>query len=238
MRGTKRSRSQPGTVARLASASGLLAELLPLDIATSESVGVRTEGALFAQERALIANAHPQRRAEFATARRCAHRALDALGVPPAPIPAGASREPVWPEGIVGSITHCPGYHAAAVGRSRRYLSLGIDAEPDMRLPNGVFEEICLPRERTRLGDSGCRHPDRPLFSAKESVYKTWFPVARRWLGFDQVLVTVCADGTFEADVLVPGPLPRLRGRWAVEDGLILTAIALAAGACSEASES
>jgi 4'-phosphopantetheinyl transferase EntD len=77
---------------------------------------------------------------------------------------------------------------------------------------------------------------DRLLFSAKESVYKAWFPLARRWLGFDQADITIGAlDGTFTARLLVPGPLVAgsaltvLHGRWAADQGLVATAVVIPA---------
>ena len=79
-------------------------------------------------------------------------------------------------------------------------------------------------------------HWDRLLFSAKESVYKAWFPLAQRWLGFEDAIVAVDRGfGTFTARLLVPGPRPGGRelsgfsGRWLIREGLILTAIALPA---------
>ena len=49
---------------------------------------------------------------------------------------------------------------------------------------------------------------------AKESVYKTWYPITGRWLDFSEATVTVRVDGTFHADVLVPGPVTGFDGRW------------------------
>lgn len=77
---------------------------------------------------------------------------------------------------------------------------------------------------------------DRLLFSAKESIYKAWFPLTRRWLGFEDTVITINpANGTFTVRLLVPGPaldgrsLTRFEGRWLVRDGLVLTAIAVPA---------
>jgi 4'-phosphopantetheinyl transferase EntD len=208
---------------------GVFADLVPIDVATAEAAEGDGAEELFPEESAVVAKAVASRRTEFAVARHCARRALAALGVAPAPILTGASREPLWPEGIVGSITHCPGYHAAAVARASRYRSIGIDAEPDMPLPPGLLEKICLPGERAQLRSASKTHLDRLLFSAKESVYKTWFPLARRWLGFDEALVELHADGTFEVEVKVAGPLESLTGRWTTRERLIGTAIVLPA---------
>jgi 4'-phosphopantetheinyl transferase EntD len=207
----------------------MIADLLPSDIASAESSGDAPEGALFPAELALIARALPQRRAEFTAGRHCARRALADLGVRPAPILKGPRREPIWPQGAVGSITHCRGYRAAAVARMTRFGSIGIDAEPNEPLPEGVLDKISLTAERAQLRATGGPHLDRLLFSAKEAVYKTWFPLARRWLGFTDARVMLRPEGTFEVEVLVPGPLTGLEGRWIARDGLILTAIALPA---------
>src|SRR6266545_943664 len=140
--------------------------------------------------------------------------------------------------GVVGSITHCAGYRAAAVALDRHLASVGIDAEPHARLPDGVLDLVALPDERTRLellaGSRPGVHWDRLLFSAKESVYKAWYPVAGRWLGFEDAEMVIEAD-TFTARLRVPGPdvggvpLRTLPGRWLVRDGLVLTAVALPA---------
>jgi len=195
---------------------------------------------LFPEEEALVARAVEKRRHEFATARNCAHRALARLGVAPAPIVRGERGAPQWPAGIVGSITHCAGYRAAAVARARDMLTIGIDAEPDEVLPEGVLDLVSLPDERARLRELADTAPDtcwdRLLFSAKEAVYKAWFPLAGRWLGFDEADITLsAADGTFEARLLVPAPevegfqLRGFTGRWLASHGLILTAVALQA---------
>jgi 4'-phosphopantetheinyl transferase EntD len=194
---------------------------------------------LFPAEEALLARAVDARRREFATGRDCARRALAALGVDPAPILRGERGAPQWPPGIVGSITHCAGYRAAAVARASDVLTVGLDAEPAEVLPDGVLEYISRPAERARLRDLTAAAPgicwDRLLFCAKEATYKAWFPLARRWLGFQDADITLHpADGTFEARLLVPGPAvlgsppAGLAGRWLAGDGLILSAIVLA----------
>jgi 4'-phosphopantetheinyl transferase EntD len=216
----------------------LIERILPSEAVTAETFGDMPDAVLFPEEEAVIARAVAKRRNEFTTARACARAALARLGEPPAPILPGPRREPQWPAGITGSITHCDGYRAAAVARTTAIAALGVDAEPDQPLPDGVLDTIALPAERARLTElpvaSVCW--DRLLFSAKESVYKTWFPVARRWLGFEEAEVDIDPlAGTFTARLLVPGPLlagaplTTLSGRWLTDRGLILTAIAIPA---------
>ena len=192
------------------------------------------------EEEPLIAKSVAKRRNEFITVRHCARLALGELGVPPVPILKGDKGEPCWPDGVVGSLTHCTGYRGAVVGRSAAVRSVGIDAEPHDVLPQGVLDAIALEEERheiTALPKS--LHWDRILFCAKEATYKAWFPLTKRWLGFEDAHISFEADspasatGGFVSRILIGGealtgpPLTALRGRWAVERGLVLTAIVL-----------
>jgi 4'-phosphopantetheinyl transferase EntD len=218
----------------------LLGRLLPGSVAHAESFDDPPDAPLFEQERAAIERAVPKRQAEYRTARHCARRALGELGLPPAPILSGPKREPLWPTGVVGSLTHCAGYRAAAVAHWDRVRSVGIDAEPHAVLPDGVLEQVASESERADLRTldgslGGTVHADRVLFCAKEAIYKAWYPLARRWLGFEEADVRIEPDGAFRARLLVAGPvvdgaeLTRLRGRWLVADGLIIAAVTLLA---------
>ncbi|GAB7046037.1 4'-phosphopantetheinyl transferase family protein [Catenuloplanes indicus] len=203
----------------------MIEQLLPPGVAWAESF--RDEHCtLFPEEEATIARAVDKRRNEFTTARWCARRALATLGLPPSPIVPGDRGAPSWPPGVTGAITHCPGYRAAAVAHTPAVASIGIDAEPHAPLPDGVLDLVTLPTEREWIAHAPHGvHWDRLLFSAKESVYKAWFPVARRWLGFEEAHVTASPDGTFHAEILIDGPVKHFSGRWTTAEGLILTAI-------------
>lgn len=219
----------------------MLEQILPPEVAVAEAFGDLPDATLFPEEEAAIARAVPKRRREFATARGCARAALTRLGEPPVPILRGPRGEPLWPAGVAGSITHCNGYRAAAVARTSDIVTVGLDAEPDEPLPNGVLDVISLPGERAQITDLSARQLgpacwDRLLFCAKESVYKAWFPVAQRWLGFEEAEIVIDADADrFTARLLVPGPLVAgsplacLRGRWLADHGLVAAAIALPA---------
>ena len=102
--------------------------------------------------------------------------ALMKIGVPAAPILPDIDGAPQWPAGVVGSMTHCAGYRAAAVTRSRALAGVGIDAEPHAPLPGAVHDVILREEERSHLLTlAEARrelHWDRILFCAKEAVYK------------------------------------------------------------------
>ena len=213
----------------------LLEQILPDTVLAVETREDAVEGDLFPDEEALLARSLEKRRREFATGRACARAALRRLGRPSGAIVVGPHGAPAWPSGVVGSITHCEGYRAAAVAFERDVLTLGVDAEPNAPLPEGVLDLVALPDERDWVLERVTASPDvrwdRLLFSAKEAVYKAWFPVARRWLDFTDARVTVDAAGrSFEARVHAeakPRSLARLSGRWVARDGLIVTAVAV-----------
>jgi 4'-phosphopantetheinyl transferase EntD len=215
--------------------------ILGLPVVAVEAFGDDPAAILFPEEYAVVAKAVESRRREFATARACARTALARLGRQPTPILAGARGAPRWPEGVTGSITHCPGYRAAAVAWTADVVSLGLDAEPNEPLPDHeMLDLIATESERTRLAGLAVRPTgvcwERLLFSAKESVYKTWFPLTQRWLDFESADIVIDARaGTFTARLLVEGPvvngspLSLLRGRWLADQGLLVTAIVVPA---------
>jgi 4'-phosphopantetheinyl transferase EntD len=216
--------------------------LLPAEAAVSEAFDDPAGVPLFPEEAALIAGAVDKRRREFTTVRYCARQAMAKLGFEPAPVLHGARGVPLWPTGVVGSMTHCQGYRAAVLGRTDDFVSIGVDAEEHAPLPDGVLDAIALPQERARIADLRESHPavcwDRLLFSAKESVYKTWFPLTGRWLDFDEAdIVLEPETSSFVAHLLVPGPqvagceIRAFHGRFLVENGFVLTAISLSTAA-------
>jgi 4'-phosphopantetheinyl transferase EntD len=204
----------------------MISTLVPAS-ASAEMFSDAPESTMFSAEADAVAGAVVERRREFGTVRYCARRALRQLGVPPVPILPDADRAPRWPAGVVGSMTHCAGYRAAVVARSRELRGVGIDAEPHAALPTDMLDLVLRDEERERLrtlaGANPARHWDRIVFCAKEAAYKAWFPLTGRWLDFDDVSITVHLDGTF--GVRLGGA--DLSGRWKVDRGLILAAISL-----------
>jgi 4'-phosphopantetheinyl transferase EntD len=218
----------------------VIEELLPVASAAAEAFDDPPDTTLFEEERFAVENAVAKRSREFATGRDCARRALERIGHPAVAIPVGERGAPQWPMGVVGSITHCTGYRASAVAEDSELAAIGIDAEPHDVLPDGVLHAVALPAEVSHLAElarrAGDVHWDRLLFSAKESIYKAWFPLTRRWLDFSEAVVSIDPAGqTFHARLLVPGPvvagreLDRFSGRWLVRNGLVLTATTVSA---------
>jgi 4'-phosphopantetheinyl transferase EntD len=227
----------PGALrAGLASAQ-LIERILPAAAVVAETMDDSTPASLFPEEEALVVKAVEKRRREFAGGRACAREALERLGVAPGPILAGERGEPLWPPGVVGSITHCRGYRACAVARDGDLAAIGIDAEPNESLPRNLIATVARPEERGPLAELAETEPevswDRLLFSAKEALYKAWYPLTGRWLGFEDGVCEIDPEGSFTARLLVPGAIAggveikSFHGRWAVADGLIATAVAI-----------
>ena len=131
---------------------------------------------------------------------------------------------------------------AAGVTRRGEVTGVGIDAEPHLPLPADVADLTLTPPERRRVAEWGAAVPgiawDRVVFSLKEATYKLWHPLRREWLGFEEVDAVVHTDGTFTVELPRPLPTPDgevrlVRGRWAVTDGLLLTAATLASAPLS-----
>lgn len=213
-----------------------LADLVPVSVHVEQTVHDFPEECLFPAEAQQIRDAVPARRQEFTAVRVCARRALARVGCAASPLLNGVHREPLWPAGVRGSLTHCPGYRAAAVARATDIAALGIDAEVHQPLPDEIRDDVMLPEEQFAINDLRSRIPgiawDRLSFSAKESVFKAWFPTARRWAEFNECQISFDAEErSFTAHLLTDPlymsgrPVTVIGGRWAVSDTHVVTAV-------------
>ncbi|MET9341900.1 4'-phosphopantetheinyl transferase superfamily protein [Nonomuraea sp. NPDC003804] len=217
----------------------MIERILPAAVVAVEAFDDDPDARLFPEEEAVVARAVAKRREEFATVRGCARKALAELGLPPLPILPGERGAPIWPPGVVGSMSHCLGYRVCALARERDIETVGVDAEPNAALPKRVLDAVSDAAERARIAVLEAARPevawDRLLFCVKEAVYKAWFPLTRRWLAFSQASVSIDAAGTFSARVLIEGTTPDGRrltgfeGRWLAGDDLVIAAIAVPA---------
>jgi 4'-phosphopantetheinyl transferase EntD len=219
----------------------MLEVILPAGVESQECFGEPPGGVLFREEEQVIAHAVASRRRDFAAVRSCARACLERLGYLPAPILPGVGGAPTWPAGIRGSMTHCAGYAAAAVGPHPPISAMGIDAEPDAPLPDGVLGLIATAAEHDHLAAAQreCEGPhwDRLLFSAKEAVYKAWFPLVGEWLDHHDAEISFDPHNrTFTAlrsrdDLILNGrPTHQLHGRWIQKQGILATAMVLGSG--------
>ena len=155
------------------------------------------DSTMFAQagvaQPASITKAVARRQAAFFYGRLCAQAALAALGVRGVSVGTGAQREPLWPQGVIGSITHRGDLAGAVALPASRYRGVGIDIEryaDDSAL--GAIEDVVLNRgELAFLRAHGATLGDAALlsvaFSAKESFYKAVFGVVQRIFDFNAI---------------------------------------------------
>jgi 4'-phosphopantetheinyl transferase EntD len=216
----------------------MLELILPAGVESEERFGEAPGGVLFPEEEKIIAQAVEPRRHEYAAVRSCARICLGRLGYRPVPILPGVGGAPIWPAGVLGSMTHCTGYAAAAVAPVPQISAVGIDAEPDAPLPDGVLELVATPAERDRLTATRPEidgpNWDRLLFSAKEAVYKAWFPLVGEWLDHQEAEIRFHPqERTFTAQLSRDGliidrrQIHRLHGRWIRKRGILVTAVVL-----------
>lgn len=184
----------------------------------------------------LSPRAVPKRRLEFAAGRAAARDAMAALGLPPTAVPQAGDRAPVWPAGVVGSITHTRDCAMAVAALSESVMGLGLDVETVTPLDDRLIRTICTERERQWL-----QQQDAPgllaklIFSAKEAAYKCQYPLSRRLFGFDGMeleldLAAARFNAVFTAD---QSPFQRgftLPGRWATGTGIVVTLATLEPG--------
>lgn len=187
----------------------VLSALFAPDVVTVRSVMRAVGSDVLPSERDHVAQVSERRRTDFLNGRACAHACIAALGVPDAPVVVGPGGAPVWPPGVVGSITHCEGYSGAVATLSTKSRSLGVDAERRARVERGLESLICTEVERADLD----RRPESErseiatlLFSAKEAFYKAQFGVSGHWVDFLDVAVEP-RDGSFTVTlgVRIPG---------------------------------
>jgi enterobactin synthetase component D len=187
-----------------------------------------------------LARAVRKRQAEFLAGRFCAREAL-ARCAPEhanAPIPIGPQREPLWPPGIVGAITHAHGFASVAVARAGLARGVGLDAERIMRDEQAeeVAGHIAAPNELAAIARAtGWSNAVAltAIFSAKETVFKCLSPQVGRYFDFRDAWVDAFERGHFTVRLLTT-LTPSLReghaleGRYELGEGTIVTAMVLA----------
>ncbi len=152
----------------------------------------------YPEELKLLNNPSRKRINEFSTGRYCAHQALKLHNLPDSPILIGANREPVWPKGAVGSITHCKDLAAAIVATSDQYSGLGLDIETIKKLRYDIGKHICTLHEKDWIKNHSQLSTDLSvilIFSIKESIYKCIYQTLQIRLGLKDCSVYVNTRG-------------------------------------------
>jgi 4'-phosphopantetheinyl transferase EntD len=170
------------------------------DVIAFELGGAGDEAQLHPDEAARIAHASDRRRQEFAAGRMCVRAALAELGVRgDRPLGSAEDRSPLWPDGVIGSISHTSTYCVAIVAVAGVADSgIGIDAEQLGRVTDNLHRTVFTADERSwldRLSTEARSDAATTLFSAKEAFYKAQHPITRSWVGFKDVSAERSAAG-------------------------------------------
>src|SRR3954468_19316362 len=144
-------------------------DALPSDFAVEWGDPREPSLPLFPEESQPVAAAVDKRRLEFGRGRQCARAALRRLGLSDGPLLTGQQREPLWPTGVVGSITHTDELCVAAVAWQRSYAGVGIDVEPFAPVSLAVAKRVASEAEMNALGSLPPLLAARLIFSAKEA---------------------------------------------------------------------
>jgi 4'-phosphopantetheinyl transferase EntD len=221
--------------------SAALAGLLPPGAVAAELREPGDPRLLLVAEAAHLGAAVPKRAQEFAAGRLCARRALAEFGIVDFPVRAADDRSPIWPDSLVGSITHTAGFCAAVVAERRRVQGIGLDSEAVGDVNAEIWPRICgaleiawlqsLPASERAAGAA-------LIFSAKEAFYKCQYPMVGQRLNFHDVNVEAAAwggsSGAFQVRALrtiavsARTVLP-LEGRYHFHEGLVSAGIGVAA---------
>lgn len=146
---------------------------------------------LFPAEHERIERAVPTRKHEYSTGRWLARLALSAIDHPPVPILGGPANEPLWPAGVVGSLTHSAAFCAVAIGRATDYRGIGLDLELSRPPSSDIAHLIVAASEPPEYRTEPWL---RLVFSAKEAVFKCVYPLAKRFIDFHEVAVALDED--------------------------------------------
>jgi 4'-phosphopantetheinyl transferase EntD len=224
-----------------------LASLFPPGVVAAELRGAGDPGLLLPAEAAHLGRAVSKRVQEFAAGRLCARRALAEFGMGDFPVEVAVDRLPIWPELMLGSITHTAGFCAAVVAERRCLTALGLDSELVGDVRREIWPSICVPLETAwleSLPESQRAAAVTLIFSAKEAFYKYQYAVVRERLNFHDARVETpawgAAEGVFRIHatrriaLLLHTSLP-LEGRYRFHEEFVTAAMGSAASGRSGA---
>jgi 4'-phosphopantetheinyl transferase EntD len=200
---------------------------------------------LYPEEAVHLGNAVAVRRQQFAAGRLCARRVLAEFGIHHFPLKAAEDRQPLWPENLVGSITHTDGFGAAVAADKGSLAAVGIDSEVAGRVTLKLWGSICTPGEirwLQTLPESQRTAAATLIFAAKEAFYKCQYPLVGEWLNFHDATIEVLHWGaavgsmTIHANTSIAfarrAPMP-LEGQYLFHEQFVTAGVAVAAVAIS-----
>jgi enterobactin synthetase component D len=215
-----------------------LAALFIPGVVCAELIGIGDPDSLLPAEAQFLGRAVAPRREEFAAGRACVRRALREFGILDFPLAVAEDRQPIWPEGFTGSLTHTQGFCAAVVARRQSSRALGIDTERAASVKPELWPRICGPETAWLQGLPETQRPAAAtlIFCAKEAFYKCQYALTAEYLGFNDAQVDFSnwgsATGDFEVRACKPIALVQhaalpLMGRYRFHQEFVTAGVAL-----------
>ncbi len=149
-----------------------------------------------------------KRCAEYLAGRIVARQAIERINGTKPQIGTHKDRSPIWPKGLIGSITHSDRFAAAALAQQKYHQFLGIDFEHwiNAQLADELSGQILDKYEKQLLSQCSISFEQGVtlIFSAKESFYKALYPHVKTFFGFDEARVSSMdvASGRFTIELL------------------------------------
>lgn len=208
-------------------------KLFPSGVVAFETHAPGAVDDLLRSERECVVRCVDRRVKEFAAGRACARACLAEFGLESTALPAGPDRVPIWPPGVVGSITHTGNYCLAVVGPEMQFAAIGVDVARVGDMSASLWELIMRAEERDwlrGLEETVRQQMATVVFSAKEAFYKCQYALTRIWLGFESIAVGVQGN-VFEVFLREAShPICRVQGPWvgrfSIDQALVITGIA------------
>ena len=195
------------------------------------------QGILTREELPYVSQAVPKRVREFTAGRHIARRALRHINVAASSIPVAKNRCPVWPDGIVGSISHTDDIVGVALARAQDYVSVGFDIEAGQAVKPELCDMVLTDDERCHIDLNAEPELATLIFSCKESVYKAVYPLIGEFLEFQDLEISIANDG-FEVscinDVRSNAYIGNGRGFLEMDNDLVKTLFVIQNSAASQ----
>jgi 4'-phosphopantetheinyl transferase EntD len=223
--------------------SALVESLFPPGVAAAELRAPGDPALLDPEEALIVARAVPKRVGEFAAGRLCARSALTRFGIASFAVRMARDRQPLWPAGLVGSITHTQGFCAAVIGEHARFVGLGLDTENADAVSPRLWPSICVAEELAWIASLPAEQRTRTatlVFAAKEAFYKCQYPSTGEWLSFSDVRIVplegAMLQGSFRVEVRRASGSPHpLRAAYRFHEDFVSAGVALLRGSSAEA---
>ncbi|MBF9002469.1 MULTISPECIES: 4'-phosphopantetheinyl transferase family protein [Vibrio] len=171
-----------------------------------------------------LVNAVNKRKAEFVAGRTAANDALCSLGYSDFFIEIGEHRAPIWPDSVVGSISHSDDLAIATCAMKSDCQAIGVDVQEQLTTQevSDVGPMVVNQQEARCLAslndDAQCSYDQAQqltmAFSAKESLFKALYPRVKRYLDFSDAKLIA---GNSQASTLTFALTPNLQDELSIE---------------------